>query len=125
MPISTVNSYLEKEGLTPINLRYSMNFPHEEMPWICICTKEDKQYITVIKSKKDIKQVQIGTEQYLSWEEMLDKLVSLGNEKNEFLLNNLDVDVSENGQLYWVYPLEDSGKLLFFSLEGKQLKNVQ
>lgn len=125
MPIDTVESYLEKEKLTPISLRYSMNFSNKEMPWICLCTKEEKQYITVINNEKDIKQIQIGTEQYLSWEEMQDQLVKLGYENNEFLKNNLTVDISRNGQLYWAYPVEGSGELLFFSLEGEKLKDIQ
>lgn len=123
MSINTAKSHLEKEGFTPINLRYSMNFPRTEMPWICICAKEDNQYITVINSKKDFKQVQIGTEQYLSLEEIQDKLVSLGYEKNEYLINNLNVDLSENDQLYWFFPVESSGSLLFFSLDGKRINH--
>lgn len=121
MPLEDVDLYLEKENFTPKRLTFSMSYAVEKRPWLCLCYKENKEYLVVIYPNGNLTKTQIGIGEYLSWKQIVDKVVNLGYPNDHFLQHNLFFDVASTGEVYWYYPVDTQGKVSFFSLNGEPI----
>ncbi|UJF32871.1 hypothetical protein [Paenibacillus hexagrammi] len=126
--VDEVKSVLAKMDLEPIKIRYSMNYAHNERPWLVLAKHKitQKEFVIIIYSDGTIESTELGTTNGdLSYSEMLDIAKSYANNDTGFVDNNLSLEVTTDKLVYWTLPINgSSGEYLYFTLKGDQMKNT-
>ncbi|MFC4769268.1 hypothetical protein [Effusibacillus consociatus] len=122
--IEKARKQLAELGYTPKDLRYIQG-PPKYMPWVCICeNKKKEEWGVVLHPSGKVEQVQLGTKEHLSREQMLKKLETLGYKRDEFMELNLHLMVSGDGTFYWSFPVDlEHGKYIRFNLAGEKINS--
>ncbi|NQX69647.1 hypothetical protein HQN90_26295 [Paenibacillus alba] len=123
-----VKEVLAEMNLDPIKIRYSMNYPHNERPWLALAKHKitEKEVIIVVYEDGTIESIELDVKANgnLSYAEMLNKAKSYTNKETDFVDNNLSLEVTKEKLVYWTLPIDgNNGEYLYFTLKGDQIKN--
>lgn len=129
MTLKQAEDLLAEHSYEKIKLNMSQNFKHDERPWVCLCQSSDNgdEYIVMISPSNELTEIQLGTEERLTYDQMKEVLVREGIVKSveDVDLDHLNPGITDDTPIHWYYQDLDQSMLYRFQLDGTRISRAE